>query len=151
MRKKFQVGFRVTDLLLTRECFFMRNSIELLGFIDEKSAKHVSWEKMKVVFEVPLREDAEQLRSVSGWINDFSEFLPNPSKYCFVFQNLLKMVIEQRMPGRNRRRQEAAFWCYTPGAFWPKVATFDARWRIFTAFGSVLDQKFCEGSEKLLT
>ena len=60
-------------------CEFMKNRIEVLGFVIDKHGLHKSKNKVKAIYEAPRPENSKQLASFLGLIQFYERFLKNKS------------------------------------------------------------------------
>ena len=58
---------------------FMKNRIEIFGFVIDKDGLHKSEAKVKAMYEAPRPEDNKQLTSFLGLITFYARFLKNRS------------------------------------------------------------------------
>ena len=68
------------NLRLNRDkCFFLRPSIEYLGYVIDKDGVHPTEAKVRAIKEAPPPTNVTELRAFLGLINYYSKFLPNIS------------------------------------------------------------------------
>ncbi|XP_033212171.1 uncharacterized protein LOC117169773 [Belonocnema kinseyi] len=61
------------------KCEFMKNRIEVLGFVIDKDGLHKAKSKVVAMYEAPCPENTKQLESFLGLINFYERFLKNKS------------------------------------------------------------------------
>ncbi|XP_024880616.1 uncharacterized protein K02A2.6-like [Temnothorax curvispinosus] len=61
------------------KCDFMKERIDILGFVIDKDGLHKSKTKVKAMYEAPRPENTKQLVSFLGLINFYARFLKNRS------------------------------------------------------------------------
>lgn len=61
------------------KCDFMKNRIEVLGYVIDKHGLHKAKSKVIAMYEAPQPKDAKQLSSFLGLINFYARFLENRS------------------------------------------------------------------------
>ena len=63
--------------LKREKCFFMRTSVEYLGFKVDAEGLHATEEKLKAITEAPRPCNVTELRSFLGLINYYGQFISN--------------------------------------------------------------------------
>ena len=61
------------------KCEFLKNSIEVLGYVIDKDGLHKSKSKVKAMVEAPRPTNAKHLLSFLGLVNFYARFLENRS------------------------------------------------------------------------
>ena len=72
------------------KCFFLKPSLEYLGYIIDKTGRHPTQEKVAAIREAPPPQNITELRSFLGMLTYYSKFLPNMS------DNLARLLKKSR-------------------------------------------------------
>ena len=63
--------------LNSKKCDFMKDRIEVLGFVIDKDGLYKSKAKVKAMYEAPRPKDSKQLDSFLGLVQFYERFLKN--------------------------------------------------------------------------
>lgn len=87
------------------KCFFLRPSIEYLGFVIDKDGLHPTKEKTQAIKEAPTPKNVTELRAFLGLLNYYGKFLPDLSTKLSPLHSLLN----KKQPWQWSTAQQQAF------------------------------------------
>ncbi len=75
--------------LKRNKCFFMRASVEFLGYLVDAEGLHTTPQKVAAIVNAPRPKNVHELRSFLGLANYYSKFIPNLAEITHPLNRLL--------------------------------------------------------------